>query len=134
MDDKKILIVEDDTATANLLAGRLGHAGFQTQVAPDAVVAARECMRWKPDLVLLDLKVPAGGGVAVLSALRRSIYTQNVPVIVLTGADSSLLKQVIALGIQEFIQKPFDSDQLVAQIKQLLGLPPEASASPPQGT
>jgi DNA-binding response OmpR family regulator len=119
----KILVIEDNTSTAAILISQLKHAGFDALGAPDAMLGTKECVRWQPDLVILDLMLPAGGGVGVLRNIRQSMYSRNTPVIVLTGtSDPAARKQILDFGVSTFIQKPHDPVELIALIKKILGL------------
>lgn len=117
---KKVLIVEDDREMATLLAERMKAMMLDAVIAPDAMIAKREVLRWRPDLVILDLKIPAGGGVGVLKTMRQSPETMMTPVIVLTGADSSAVKDVMALGIKDYFTKPYDPALLTQKIREIL--------------
>ncbi len=121
---KKILVVEDDEALAKLTRKRLVFSDFDVMIVPDAILATQEVNRFRPDLVLLDLLLPAGGGLAVLQRLRASVYTADTPVLVMSGldreADPDYFQQIEKLGIEEFIQKPFEGNRLVDVIKRIL--------------
>ena len=125
---KKILIVEDNDVVAALLGNRLKHHGFEVVVAPDAVLGAKVYAQQQPDLVILDLLLPAGGGIAVLRAMRELSYGKNTPVIVLTGTKSSALKQIVDLGVQDVVQKPYDAKDLMTRILKVLGEPDPKSS------
>jgi len=120
---KKILIVEDNDMVAALLGNRLKHHGFEVVVAPDAIQGAKVYAQQQPDLVILDLLVPAGGGIAVLRSMRELNYGKNTPVIVLTGTTSSALEQILELGVQDVVQKPYDAQDLMSRILKALGEP-----------
>jgi DNA-binding response OmpR family regulator len=121
---KKILVIEDSPSIVALLVSQLQQAGFETIGAPDAMLGIKECVRWRPDLVVLDLMLPAGGGVAVLRSMKQSIYLRTTPVIVLTGSqDPHVQKQILEFGIKDFIQKPHNKEELLARINKALGLP-----------
>jgi DNA-binding response OmpR family regulator len=80
---------------------------------------------FEPDLVLLDLLVPGGGGYSVLKALRRAPHTERVPVIVMTGLDDKEYKAKIrALGVSAFLEKPCDPDRLMSMTRELLDAAP----------
>jgi DNA-binding response OmpR family regulator len=118
---KKILIIEDNMSFGALLSSQLQKAGFDTQVAPDGMLGTKQATQWRPDLVLLDLMLPAGGGIGVLRNMKKSIYTLNTPVIVLTSSnDAALRKEIMELGIQTILQKPYNPEELVALINQTL--------------
>lgn len=125
----KILIIEDSDSFGALLKSQLQKAGFDTLLVPDAMLGIKQTGQWKPDLVLLDLMLPAGGGVAVLRSIRQSVYTKTTPVLILTGStDMALRKQILDLGVQTILQKPYKLDDLLSLIHNTLGIPPAAAA------
>jgi CheY-like chemotaxis protein len=85
----------------------------------------------KPDLVLLDLKLPGGiDGYQVLTQLKQDEDTASIPVIVITGSltDSEIKKQkILSLGADRFLTKPFEIDDLITEIRQFMG---ESVAAP----
>ncbi len=124
---KKILIVEDEPDLAKLMQMRLASAGYETCVAPDALVAVEAAHRFGPNLILLDLMLPAGGGLGVLNGLKASIYTASIPVLAVTAiprntfADEKLLLDKIdQIGLAGYLQKPFDPKALLSEIERLL--------------
>jgi len=117
----KILIIEDDEPLVELLSERLRAAGYEAYAAPDAMLGIKTAHLKLPDLILLDLKVPAGGGIAVLHSLRKSINTRQIPVIIVTGgADSDKKSQLREFGIKTYIQKPFSSEELLQAVAKAL--------------
>jgi two-component system, OmpR family, response regulator AdeR len=121
---KKILIVEDNQSTGALLASQLQKAGFEVLLAPDAMVATKEANRWKPDLVILDLMLPAGGGTSVLKNMKKSVYTATTPVIAVTASlDPRLRDEMKLMGVHICLQKPYPHEELIRLIQQSLGLP-----------
>jgi DNA-binding response OmpR family regulator len=122
---KKILIIEDNQSFGLLVSSQLQKAGFETRLTPDAMLGIKEATQWRPDLALLDLMLPAGGGLGVLRSLRRLTPTQNLPVLIMTGSnDPTLRKQVLELGVQTILQKPYKPEELIALIHQTLGTTP----------
>jgi len=123
---KKILIVEDNEDVALGLTVRFAGAGFEVRsvsTAPDGVKALD---LFEPDLLLLDLLVPEGGGFSVLKALRSSPHTGRVPVIVMTGLDDKEYRDKIrSLGVSAFLEKPCDPERLMEMTRDLLDLAPK---------
>ena len=81
MSEKKILIVEDDPHIAELLGIHLSRAGYGILLAQDAVHAISISQKERPDLIILDIMLPAGGGGGVLTALKNSFKTALIPII-----------------------------------------------------
>lgn len=118
---KKILLIEDEPDIIKVLSKMLMIAGYQVAFSGDAVRGAQQAHSDMPDLILLDLMLPAGGGLNVLKNLARSPSTLKIPVIVLTGMEDVTYKeQVLEMGIKAFIQKPYDFSFLLAEIEKAL--------------
>jgi signal transduction histidine kinase/CheY-like chemotaxis protein len=121
----KVLIVDDDRDTLELLRQALNGMGFQVRTTTSGRRAMQLVREEKPDLILLDLKLPGEmDGYQVLTQLKRSMDTASVPVIVITGSltDQEIKQQkVLALGADRFLTKPFEIDELVAEIRQFMG-------------
>ena len=117
----KILIVEDNYDTAKMLEKRVSDWGFDAMLAYDTDSAIALVSREKPDLVLLDLMLPAGGGELVLSKIRTSPATKGTPVIVISAiTDEECMRTVEKMGISAYIQKPYEPDKLLATIREAL--------------
>lgn len=118
----KILIADDDKDFVQVLGQRLRAEGLSTIVAYEGVRAIEAVKRERPALVLLDLRMPAGTGHSVLKALRSKQETADLPVIVITGQPGEELEQeATTAGAQAFFAKPFEFDDIVKKIWDLLG-------------
>lgn len=119
---KKILIVDDDKKIVLLLASRLKANKYEIVAAYDAVQAVAKAFSEKPDLILLDIKMPAGGGISVMDNLSNSADTAVIPVIVITAYPSTeIQQQVKEMGAVAFISKPFKAEDVLSKIKKALG-------------
>lgn len=117
----KILIVEDETDAAMLLGKRLAKNGFEVLTANDIPESIELLHKKKVDLVILDLMLPAGGGVTILKNIRGNSRTHDIPVVVLTASNSPGYKQkVLDEGVEAYMEKPFDSAELITTIRDLL--------------
>ncbi len=75
-----------------------------------------------PDLIILDLMLPGGGGLGVLVRLKMSVLTNDIPVLVLTGMqDPDYKEKVLEKGVDAYLQKPYDPVELLTEIKRLIG-------------
>ncbi len=118
MDNKKILIVDDDENICELLRLYLEKDGFATLVAHDGGQALSAAQINKPDLILLDIMMPVLDGWQVCREIRK---TSNVPIIMLTAKGETFDKVLgLELGADDYITKPFDSKEVVARIKAVL--------------
>jgi len=120
---KKILIVDDETQIVRLLSSRLQINNYETISAYDGYQCVQTAKEEKPDLILLDIKMPMGGGIKAFETLRNNTSTEMIPVIFITAFPSiDVKKQVIDMGANGFISKPFDSEELLKKIHSILGL------------
>jgi DNA-binding response OmpR family regulator len=118
---KKILIADDDPHIVALISSRLRANQYEVVVACDAVQTMSQVRKEKPDLVILDMKMPAGGGTSVLDNLKMSIDAFNTPVIVITAYPSDQMKQkVLDMGAVDYIIKPLLSEDLLEKVKRAL--------------
>ncbi len=116
---KKILIVEDDPDTQKGMAVLLKAQGYVTNFASDAVTALSVAARERPNLILLDLGLPAGDGFIVLQRLQLHPTLNDVPVIVVSARDPGVNKpKALAAGAVAFFQKPADFDELLKEIEK----------------
>jgi DNA-binding response OmpR family regulator len=131
MSDKKILVIEDDADV------RLGYQvvlkanNYATCFAADAMCAISEARKQQPDVIILDLGLPAGDGFVVLERLRANTQLAMIPVIVVSGRHRSGNKErAFGIGAKAFLQKPWDDEELLRLIAQLAGRTPSPIASP----
>jgi DNA-binding response OmpR family regulator len=116
-----ILVVEDDRELCTGLAIRLRANRYEAFFATDGATALVEAQRQKPDLILLDLGLPAGDGFVVLSRLKAIPRLAAIPVIVMTArAEPGNQQKVADLGAAAFLQKPFENETLLVTIARLL--------------
>jgi DNA-binding response OmpR family regulator len=118
---KKILIIEDDARIAMALALRLKTAGYETAVAYDALTGVTAALRERPDLLLLDVTLPAGNGFTVAERVH-SMSATPVPIIFLTASNEpSYRERARALGAAGFFEKPYEHSDLLAAVHAELG-------------
>jgi two-component system KDP operon response regulator KdpE len=119
---KKILIVDDDEYLLLGLAAKLKASGYAVVSAVDAVAAVAVARREVPDLIILDLGLPAGDGLLVLERLRALTDLVATPVIVLSARDPANNEQrALKAGAVAFFQKPPDSREFLTAIRRALG-------------
>jgi len=87
MSDKKILIVEDESVQLTMVAKRLKNAGYSVVGARDGMGAISTARKEQPDLVLLDLEIPAGDGFVVMKRLQTLLPTATIPIVVVSSHD-----------------------------------------------
>jgi two-component system KDP operon response regulator KdpE len=122
MTEKKILIVDDDQDLLLGLTARLKGNGYRVICAKDAISAVSVALRETPDLVILDLGLPAGDGFLVLDRMRGLSDLVGTPVIVLSARDpADNKKRALDAGALAFFQKPPDNHEFLNAIRQALG-------------
>ena len=123
---QKILVIEDDPVARADLEARLAANGYIVARAADAASALTVVNRERPDLILLDLGLPAGDGFLVLERLRKIEAFATIPVLVITGrADPETRKRVEAMGVAPILGKPVATEVLLAAIREGLEAKPE---------
>lgn len=121
MKQPRVLVVEDESAIAELIAINLKHGGFVPVLAPDAESAQRELDAVLPDVVVLDWMLPGQSGVALARQWRRQARTKTLPIIMLTArGDESDKVQGLDAGADDYIVKPFSPQELLARIRAVL--------------
>jgi DNA-binding response OmpR family regulator len=121
MDRKKILIVDDNEDLAKGLKVFLRAHNYATVVAGDAVSAISQAKNEKPDLIILDLGIPAGDGYLVMERLSNIDALAAIPVIVFSARDQETHRErSLNAGAKAFFQKPADNDVLLAAIEELM--------------
>ncbi len=121
MNKPKILIIDDDDNMRRALNKRLKAIGYETLFATDGLSATTTAFKEVPDLVLLDLGLPAGDGFVVMERLRKNTKLSGIPIIVLTAREVRGNKErALAAGACAFFQKPPDPAILMAVIDRAL--------------
>jgi DNA-binding response OmpR family regulator len=121
MANHKILIVDDDPDLRQALRLRLRANRYDTVNAVDGYSAIAVAYKEHPDLIILDLGLPAGDGFVVLDRLQRDDKLSTIPVIVLTARDPQSSEQrSLAAGAAAFFQKPADNAELLELIRATL--------------
>ncbi|MGE5624969.1 MAG: phosphate regulon transcriptional regulator PhoB [Bacillota bacterium] len=121
MEEKRVLVVEDERAIREMVVFTLKRAGFAVQEAEDAAAARHALVDQRPDVVLLDWMLPDLSGLELARALRRDQATRELPIMMLT-ARAAEDDKVLGLesGADDYLTKPFSARELVARIQALL--------------
>lgn len=115
---QKVLIVDDDENIAEIISLYLTKECFETQVAPDGETALEMVKSFDPNLILLDIMLPGIDGYGVCREIRT--YS-NVPIIMLSAKGEVFDKVLgLELGADDYMEKPFDTKELVARVKAVL--------------
>lgn len=117
----RILVVEDESAIAELISINLRHAGFEVTLAGSATQAQYEVDRVLPDLVVLDWMLPGQSGVALARQWRGTARTKELPIIMLTArAEEGDKIAGLDAGADDYVTKPFSTNELLARIRAVL--------------
>ena len=117
----RVLVVEDEPSIAELIAVNLRHNGFAPTVVYDGAAAQREVDAVLPDLILLDWMLPGESGASLARQWRKNDRTKTVPIIMLTArSDESDKIQGLDAGADDYITKPFSTQEMLARIRSLM--------------
>ena len=118
---KRILIVEDETAIRELIAMAVSRAGMLADHAADVRAATAAIAEQVPDLILLDWMLPGTSGIDYARRLRREELTRDIPIIMLTarGEEDDRVHGLDA-GVDDYVVKPFSVRELLARIRSVL--------------
>lgn len=129
MQHKRILIIEDDADAAEVLEAYLRRENYDVKLASDGLSGLAQAERWQPDLILLDVMLPALNGTEVLAKLRRS---SDVPVIMVTAmGDTPDRIGALRYGADDYVVKPYHPGEVVARVQAVLRRSALAAVSQP---
>lgn len=118
----RLLVVEDEPALQKVLAKRLQFEGFEVRTAGDGEEAMAMIREQRPDLVLTDLMMPLMEGAELTRAIKTDADLRSIPVMVLTALKEQRERDhLLGLGADAFATKPYNSAELTARIRELLG-------------
>jgi DNA-binding response OmpR family regulator len=124
MDNKKILIVDDDPDIRQGMHVRLQANHYDTFFAAGGLSGLAEARKHRPDLIILDLGLPAGDGFTVMERLKKIPFLAVIPIIVVSARDGlGKQKRAFDAGAKAFLQKPVGDAEFLAVIRQALGEP-----------
>ncbi|MGD0916255.1 MAG: response regulator [Thermodesulfobacteriota bacterium] len=122
---KRILVVDDERDIVKVLMIRLQSSGYEVITAFDGAQGVFMAHKEKPDLIILDIRMPAGDGFSVAERLKRSSPTWTIPVIFLTGSpEKDAEERAMELGARFYIKKPYDPEELLDAVKRALEATP----------
>ena len=129
-----ILIVEDDPIDMKLLSAVLSYSGHRVLEKASAEQAADEIKARKPEVILLDLKLPGMDGLALVRRLKQDPVTKHIPIVAITSVPETFSKSAaLAAGCDAYIVKPVDTRKLNAQVMNTAAHqsgPPEHKRTP----
>jgi two-component system alkaline phosphatase synthesis response regulator PhoP len=120
---ERVLVVEDEEELAELIRLHLEQSGYQVDIAPDGLTALRRFDEQRPALIVLDLGVPQVSGYRLMWLFKRGgsdVAEPRPKVIIVTARDFEEAREVVRLGADDFLTKPFDPQDLVRRVDYLL--------------
>lgn len=120
---KKILLIEDDEYLRLLIERFLKSEGFNVLTAENGFIGLVLAKEQKPDLIVCDIKMPVLDGYGVLENLRKDLKIGNIPVFFISFyADEEMIERAYQLGVNDYLKKPLDLNELLVKIRQQLNL------------
>ncbi|MCE9499646.1 MAG: response regulator, partial [Leptospira sp.] len=118
-----ILVVEDNADLRDHLANIFLHAGYRITFAENGEIGLSEVMKNPPNIIVTDLMMPKMSGAEMIRRIRSTSQHNGIPIVILTGsADTDTRKQMREVGADDYLAKPFDEQELLAVIRNLLAL------------
>ena len=124
---RKILVVDDEKDIALALKIRLKDNGYNVVIAFDSIQAYTAAQKENPDVIILDVFIPGGGGFVVAERLKRSPSTQHIPIIFLTGI-SGEEERAFRMGAFAYLTKPYNPPVLLDEVRRALESSPYSKA------
>ena len=122
MESKRILVADDDVKLLEALTARLEAEGFEVISTQDAYLALALARREQPDLLLLDINMPAGNGFSVQERAAEIDELANVPIVYITGEEPDAVDATAQeLGAIAVVHKPFETTELLDAIRSAFG-------------
>ena len=121
---KRVLVVDDDRAIVEMFSDLLGRDGrFEVETASTGYEAGVLTEKFRPDVMLLDFKLPDINGTAVCRTVRANPNFEHMKIIAISGvADPEEIKELQAAGADDFIRKPFDINEVIARVADLINV------------
>jgi two-component system KDP operon response regulator KdpE len=125
----RVLVVDDEVEMQRALKTGLGYHDFDVHAVGSGEEAVREAAAWRPDIILLDLGLPGMDGFATLRALRPATRAGVIVVSVMPGEKDKV--RALDAGADDYVVKPFGTDELVARIRAVLRRQADVSSGEP---
>lgn len=117
----RILVVDDSPTVKSTVGWLLSDYGYEVRMAPDGLSALSTIHVFKPDLILLDVKLPHVDGIKLCEMLRNHAAYASLPIIMLSGLSSQTdIDRALKAGANNYVVKPVEDDKLIAMIRREL--------------
>ncbi len=121
-DRDRILIIDDDQGQVDVLTLALGRLGFETISAGTVAEGLELARSQRPQLVILDIRLPDGNGLDLCQVLSDDPHTSSIPVIILSGMERpDIIRSCRAAGCRYYVRKPYDPNALLVLAENALG-------------
>ena len=121
MENKKVLVADDEVHIVQVVAMKLRNNGFEVITADNGSDAYRLCCEEKPDIIITDYQMPGLTGIELIEKIRGTPEVKNIPVIMLTARGFAIGDgQQEKLNITEFLSKPFSPKELLSRVEGVL--------------
>ncbi len=127
---KRVLVVDDDSNLAELVADFCQQAGFEVKVVTDPLKVQEIASSWLPNLITLDLEMPGMDGVEVLQTLQSRPETRRIPVVIVSVLAKGALADGLLKGASLVFEKPLRLQKLVQRMREVLDEPVAAGDRP----
>ena len=121
--NRKILLVDDEEGFLSVIKEALEIRGFDIVTAKSAIEAGLELSSKKPDLILMDIKMPGIDGLQACAAIKKNPDTANIPIMIVSAiSEEAQIKKAHKMGVSDYFIKPVDIEKLVKRIKEVLSI------------
>jgi len=117
---KRVLVIDDNQDFCEMMRELLVRAGYEVEASPSPINAVAEALDGQYDLITLDVKMPDFGGSEVMVLLKEERL--STPVLVISGyLNEEVIQELRRVGVEDFLEKPFESSELLEAVRSLLG-------------
>ena len=118
--DKKIMIIDNDDMTVEILKFILKKEGFKVSIAKDGINAMERLPVIMPNLVITTITVPLKSGLEIINEIKQNYKDIRVIALSSLGEEENTVEEAFELGVDDFIAKPFNPNELLLRIKRFL--------------
>ena len=120
VDSGKILIIEDNRDSRDILSKLLRMSGYEVVSASDGENGYELAVNQKPDLIITDINMPKMDGIQFVRRVRKNLALAETPVLVVTAFGASVAREAVEAGADDYAEKPFDFDKFLKIIQDLI--------------
>ena len=117
----KILVIEDNRDSRDILAKLLRMSGYDVISANDGEAGLEAALQQNPDLIITDIHMPNMNGIEFVQRVRKNLTLDKVPVLVVTAFGAQVAREAVNAGADAAAEKPFDFDRFLLMVEELIG-------------